>query len=164
MAQTYAQIQKKISALQKEADALRKREVEGVVSRIKVAIEHYGLTAEQLGLTGTKALTKAFTKKKVGKGVSAAKFSDGNGNTWSGMGKRPHWLRDALAAGKSLEEFRTGSVALATPKSKGKAKKRRPSTVLYRDDRGNAWTGRGPQPRWLKDAVATGKTLEDLKA
>lgn len=79
------------------------------------------------------------------------------------MGKRPHWLRDALAAGKSLEEFRTGSVA-ATPKTKGGAKKRRPSTVLYRDGRGNAWTGRGPQPRWLKEAVATGKTLEELKA
>ncbi|ANN80855.1 H-NS family nucleoid-associated regulatory protein [Bordetella flabilis] len=27
------------------------------------------------------------------------------GATWSGMGKRPFWLRDALTAGRSLEDF-----------------------------------------------------------
>ena len=25
--------------------------------------------------------------------------------TWSGRGKRPQWIHDALAAGKSLDEF-----------------------------------------------------------
>jgi len=33
----------------------------------------------------------------------------------------------------------------------------------YRDDTGNSWTGIGPQPRWLKDAVAGGKRLEDFR-
>ncbi|CAN7782854.1 H-NS histone family protein [Variovorax sp. LjRoot175] len=167
MAQTYAQIQRKISALQKEAEALRKQEVAGVVSRIQIAIEHYGLTAEQLGLgrstTAARSLPKT-PKTKAGKSSSAAKYSDGNGGTWSGIGKRPYWLRDALAAGKSLDDFRTGNVAVATPKQKGKALMRRPSTVLYRDQNGNSWTGRGPQPRWLKEAVANGKALEELKA
>lgn len=32
----------------------------------------------------------------------------------------------------------------------------------YRDGSGNEWTGRGLQPRWLKAAVANGKTLESL--
>jgi len=39
---------------------------------------------------------------------------------------------------------------------------RRPSTVLYRDDAGHSWTGRGPQSRWLKEALAQGKTLSEL--
>ena len=29
----------------------------------------------------------------------------GHGNTWVGRGKRPQWLRDALAAGKQLSDF-----------------------------------------------------------
>jgi DNA-binding protein H-NS len=166
MAQTYAQIQKKIAALQKEADALHQREVAGVVSRIKVAIEHYGLTAEQLGLGGAKAPAKVASKAKagVGRSTKAAKFSDGNGNIWSGMGPRPQWLRAALEAGKSLEEFRMAGAAAGAPKKSGKPVKRRPTRVLYRDGSGNAWTGRGPQPRWLKEALASGKTLEEMKA
>jgi len=164
MTQTYAQIQKKIADLQKSADALRQKEVTGVVARIKTAIEHYGLTAQQLGFGGSMPKARASTGKGVGKTNRAAKYSDGNGNSWSGMGKRPFWLRDALAAGKSLEDFRTRGVAVAAPKgATKKTKKRRPSTVLYRDGAGNAWTGRGPQPRWLKEALAGGKTLGDLK-
>ncbi|WP_444813507.1 H-NS family nucleoid-associated regulatory protein [Variovorax gracilis] len=27
----------------------------------------------------------------------------------------------------------------------------------------NSWTGRGPKPPWLREAIAGGKTLEDLK-
>jgi DNA-binding protein H-NS len=33
------------------------------------------------------------------------KFRDETGRTWGGIGKRPQWLRDALAAGKSLQDF-----------------------------------------------------------
>ncbi|CAN7770543.1 H-NS family nucleoid-associated regulatory protein [Variovorax sp. LjRoot290] len=168
MTQTYAQIQKKIAALQKSADALREREVVGVVARIKTAIEHYGLTAQQLGFGAPGGTANASINRgnKAVRGGRAEKFSDGNGNTWGGMGKRPYWLRDALAAGKSLEDFRTGTVADVAPKSaakKAKSKKRRRSTVIYRDGAGNSWSGRGPQPRWLKDALAGGKTLGDLK-
>lgn len=34
-------------------------------------------------------------------------YSDGNGNTWSGRGRRPLWLTQALASGASLEDFQT---------------------------------------------------------
>lgn len=33
----------------------------------------------------------------------------------------------------------------------------------YADDRGNTWSGKGRQPRWLKDALTTGKTLADFE-
>ena len=32
----------------------------------------------------------------------------------------------------------------------------------YVDGNGNAWSGRGPTPRWLKEAIASGKKLQDF--
>ena len=34
-----------------------------------------------------------------------AKFRDADGNVWVGRGPRPQWLRDALARGRSLQDF-----------------------------------------------------------
>jgi hypothetical protein len=34
-----------------------------------------------------------------------AKYADGSGNTWSGKGRRPRWMKDALLAGKKLADF-----------------------------------------------------------
>ena len=47
----------------------------------------------------------------------APKFRDAaTGQAWSGRGLQPRWLRDALAAGKSLEDFRIGdAVSDAAP-------------------------------------------------
>lgn len=109
MARTLAQITKQIDKLQKEADALRQAELKGVVDRIKVAISHYGLTPDQLGF-GKPAVTVAKlakpTTKSSGK-ATAPRFSDGDGQVWSGRGPRPRWLREELAHGRSLEEFST---------------------------------------------------------
>ena len=45
-------------------------------------------------------------KPQVGRSAGGAKFKDDQGNTWGGRGPRPQWLRDALASGKALDEFR----------------------------------------------------------
>lgn len=175
MAQTYKQIQKQIEQLQRQAEALRSSEVKGVVDRIKVAIANYGLTAEQLGL-GTNKPAARSKKIKKASGKSGAKFSDGNGNAWSGRGPRPGWLREALTSGRSIEEFRVGShkkstaissemalgetAAPATRRARKKAK--RAASKTYRDDAGNSWSGFGPKPRWLKAQLDAGKSLEDF--
>ncbi|TMG99564.1 MAG: H-NS histone family protein, partial [Betaproteobacteria bacterium] len=44
MTKTYAQIQKQIAALQRDAEKLKRQEVDGVIARIKEAIQVYGLT------------------------------------------------------------------------------------------------------------------------
>jgi DNA-binding protein H-NS len=36
--------------------------------------------------------------------------------------------------------------------------------VRYRDAAGNTWGGKGPRPRWIRSALAAGKTLKDLEA
>lgn len=138
MAKTYEQIQQQIEKLQVQAKALQAVEAKGVILRIKEAIEHYGLTAEQLGFHGSLASATTATtanaasatpsaskatsvpavkqgKKQVpnnaGKGKS--QFSDDSGNVWGGRGPRPAWLRAALQGGHDINEFRTGQRAKA---------------------------------------------------
>jgi DNA-binding protein H-NS len=162
MAETYQQLQKRIAALQRQADKLREQEVGGVVARIKTAIAHYGLSAEQLGF-GPAAET---SKSKAGApaSLSTAKYSDGQGRTWSGRGPRPYWLRDALKEGKALEDFASAPATVAKKSTQAKVAKKRKSGTLYRDQAGHTWSGMGPRPRWLREALEAGQTLEQLAA
>src|SRR2546425_10001648 len=114
MAKTIAQLNAQIAKLQKEADALNAKEGAGVVARMKVAIEHYGLTAADLGFTGRapKAANTAGkvvatkTRKKAGKkSAGVIRYRDDAGNTWTGHGKRPNWFLAALEAGKKPESL-----------------------------------------------------------
>ena len=111
MPQTLAQLNKKIAALQAEAEALKRKDLAGVVARIKEAIDHYGLTPADLGFGGkpSKGVKTASTQKAVAKkGGSRAgtpKYRDDAGHTWTGHGRRPQWFVDALAAGKKAEDL-----------------------------------------------------------
>ena len=115
MPKTYTQLMKQIGALSRDAERLKKSEINGVVTRIKEAIATYGLTAADLGLgarRGPKPGSRRMGRKK-GKGKAMAvkavkavvRFRDQDGNTWVGRGPRPQWLRDALAGGKSVKDF-----------------------------------------------------------
>lgn len=110
MSKTYAQIQKEIETLQREAEKLRRKEVDDVIGRIKEAIRVYDLTAADLGLSSSAGRRRGGAAKsagKSGKGQAATrvKYRDESGNTWGGRGPRPQWLRDALSAGKTLQDF-----------------------------------------------------------
>lgn len=118
MAKTYIQIQAQIRKLQQEADALKAKEVAGVIARIQEAIAHYGLTpadlfgksagpvrrqpAARTAARRGKASSKA---AKPAKPPTPAKYQDDAGHQWSGIGKRPNWFKAALAAGKTAEDL-----------------------------------------------------------
>lgn len=115
MAKTLTDIQAQIAKLQEQADAIKAKEVAGVVERIKEAIVIYGLTYADIfggsrdagtaaGGRGGKLSTLKKGPKAAGKPVPV-KFRDDQGNTWSGRGLQPRWLKAALAEGKSLEDF-----------------------------------------------------------
>ena len=117
MTKNYSQIQTQIKKLQAEAEAIRAKEVAGVVAKIRSAIAHYGLTAQDLGLNGRapkaaklanathpatqKSRKNAATKKPAG----VIKYRDDAGHTWTGHGKRPNWYLAALVNGKSAEDL-----------------------------------------------------------
>lgn len=167
MAKTYAQLTAEIQALQAKAAALKQKEIAGVIRRMKVAIEFYGITASDLGLGEALASPGRPTKKRAAKpeprakGRGAVRYSDGNGHAWSGMGPRPAWLKEALAAGKSLESFALAPVAEGAP-APSAARQGGKLPAKYKDDAGNSWSGRGSTPRWVKAALQNGKTLEQL--
>lgn len=98
---TYAEIQEQIKKLQEQAEELRKNEISGIVAEMKEKISLYNLTAKDLGFDVVSTSSK---KEKIKKEVEA-KYSNENGETWSGRGRQPVWLREALGAGKQLEDF-----------------------------------------------------------
>ena len=113
MAKTFLQVQKQIEQLQKEANLLRKKEADGVLTRIKEAISVYGFTAADLfdKASARAAVAKKSNGKKPRKtsktaAAGAPKFKDEQGNTWSGRGPRPAWFKAALEAGKSADDLR----------------------------------------------------------
>lgn len=125
---TYFQILESIEALKKQAEAVRQKEITGVVSKIKDAINAYGLTAKDLGLDliasvagkgkpGRKPrVAKAGPASSIGKTKSKGpmKFRDADGNVWSGRGPRPHWLRAQLDAGRQLSDFLIDASSVST--------------------------------------------------
>lgn len=138
MAKSLSSIMSQIERLQKEAAAIQS----GVITRIRKEIAQYGLTADQLFGAFP---SKTAVKKAAAKGptrVKSPKYADGAGNTWGGMGKRPVWIHEALAAGKSLEDFliakpeaaafgkskpaKTSAKPKAPPQTVAAAKKRAP--------------------------------------
>ncbi|MDT7838125.1 H-NS histone family protein [Aquabacterium sp. OR-4] len=111
MARSLAQIQSQIDKLQREAEALRAKEISGVVVRIKEAISHYGLTPQELFGDAPskkprgKAAAASPKKPAAKKPAAAPKYRDEAGNTWTGHGKRPNWFKAALEAGKTAADL-----------------------------------------------------------
>jgi DNA-binding protein H-NS len=119
MAKPFSRILDQIERLQKEAAAIQT----GVVDRIRKEIAEYSLTTEQLFGTSDKGRGTAAKKSKTKVTAKAPKFADDAGNSWGGMGKRPAWIRQALEAGKALEDFLIGKPAKAVPAKKAASKK-----------------------------------------
>jgi DNA-binding protein H-NS len=66
----------------------------------------------------------------------------------------------ARAAGKRAGGAKTTGVAKSI---KAPKKKRAVGRVKFRDDAGHTWSGFGPRPKWLVEALASGKTEDELR-
>jgi len=98
---TYLELKQKAEKLMQEAEQMRVKELNDVIAELKEKINAYGLTAQDLGLTGA-------TKRRKAPGTKAptVKYRGPDGQTWSGgRGRKPRWVMDALAQGKKLEDF-----------------------------------------------------------
>jgi DNA-binding protein H-NS len=56
----------------------------------------------------------------------------------------------------------TGKGAKRSLGAKSTTKARGVTTAKYSDAKGNTWGGRGPRPKWLRDALAEGHSLDDF--
>lgn len=106
LAEINAQIREhdeKIAALRAQVEAIRNGEKMKVIEEIRAKIAEYGITATDLrlksGRGGTVKLASSSESARV-------KYRSETGETWSGgRGRKPRWVVEALAAGKSLDDF-----------------------------------------------------------
>ena len=107
LAEINSQIQEhdsKIAQLRKQAEDLRGQERAGVIEEVRRKIAEYGITASDLRLTAGRGAGKRSVSAAPAK--QAAKYRSPTGETWSGgRGRKPRWVVEALAAGKSLADF-----------------------------------------------------------
>ena len=86
--------------LDREIDATRRNEKADAIAKVKALMSEHDLTLADLS---ARATVKAASTIK---GKVAAKFrNDATGDSWSGRGLQPKWLKAALAAGRKLDEF-----------------------------------------------------------
>ena len=92
-----------IAKLRKQAEELRNQERAGVIDELRRKVAEYGLTAADLKLGGRGGGKRSVSAAPL---KGAAKYRSPTGETWSGgRGRKPRWITEALAAGKSLSDF-----------------------------------------------------------
>ena len=91
---TLSEINAQIAELQKQAEQIKKAELDSVIMEIKKKIAEYGITARDLG----------FDNNKTRKSEVAPKYAK-NGKTWTGRGKKPLFIQEHLASGGLLSDL-----------------------------------------------------------
>lgn len=97
---SYSELMAQAQKLMAQAEQARKDELSSVIADIKAKMKQFGITAADLG--------GAAGGKKAGKSKSgaAAKYRGPNGELWAGgPGRKPEWVREVLASGKSLDSY-----------------------------------------------------------
>lgn len=91
-----AEIEKKIADAQRE-------EKSSAISQVKALMAQHGLTVADLSMRAPSAGRVAAPKS--GNKVAAKYRDPATGNSWSGRGLKPNWLKAALDSGKTLADF-----------------------------------------------------------
>lgn len=87
------------AALDKQIAETQREQRSETIAQIRSLMTEYGLSLADIGSKAAAAPRQASAKV-------AAKYRDRDtGQTWSGRGLQPNWLKAALAAGRSLSDF-----------------------------------------------------------
>lgn len=80
---SYKELLAQREALEAQIEAARKQEVSDVLAQIRGLVQDYGLTADDI-----------FTARRVSPAVAPKYRNPETGDTWTGRGKPPSWIRD----------------------------------------------------------------------
>jgi DNA-binding protein H-NS len=89
------------AALEQQIMEAQREQRAQAISQVRALMAEYGLTLADLGTRAAAAPRKAMGGK-----VAAKYRNPATGDTWSGRGLQPNWLKTALAGGASLEDFK----------------------------------------------------------
>lgn len=88
------------AALEQQIAETQERERSDAVAKVKSLMQEYGLTVADL----TSRAAKTGGAAKASK-VAAKYRNQATGETWSGRGLQPKWLKAAISGGAKLEDF-----------------------------------------------------------
>ncbi|MDM4765951.1 H-NS histone family protein [Pelomonas sp. SE-A7] len=86
------------AALDQQIAETKDKERSDAIAKVKALMSEYGLTMADLNSRPAK------TGKSTGK-VAAKYRNKATGETWSGRGLQPKWLKAAIAGGAKLDDF-----------------------------------------------------------
>ena len=84
-------------ALEKQIELTRELDRSATIEKVRALMLEYGLTVSDL------SARKA--RKSSGAKVAAKYRDKATGDTWSGRGLQPKWLKAAMASGRKLQDF-----------------------------------------------------------
>lgn len=106
-----ADLKSAIEGMKLELERRRADELAAVVVEIREKMDQYGLTVADLGFTaaeraGARARSRGRAVGEDRRSAVAPKYRDpASGATWSGRGRMPVWLAEAVGSGRSRDEF-----------------------------------------------------------
>ncbi len=103
-----AALEEQAAALQDQIETARRAEHTDAVAKIKALMEKHGVTLSELGgggKAGGGRTQRAAKAGNPGRKVAPKYRNPATGDTWSGRGLQPNWLKAAIASGKKIEDF-----------------------------------------------------------
>jgi DNA-binding protein H-NS len=101
---TLQELMSQREALEREIEQTKKQERGEAIEKVRALMAEYGLTVADLGTRA--GAGKAKKSSKSGGTKVAAKYRNAStGESWSGRGLQPRWLKAALASGRKLSDF-----------------------------------------------------------
>ena len=98
---TVAELLAQKASIEKQIADAQREEKASAIAQVKSLMAQYGLTAADLSSRSATAPRGP----KAGAKVPAKFRNEATGDTWSGRGLQPKWLKAALASGKKLSDF-----------------------------------------------------------
>lgn len=90
------------AALEQQIAETQERERADAIAKVKNLMSEYGLTVADL--TARSAKSSNNNSAKASK-VAAKYRNQATGETWSGRGLQPKWLKAAISGGAKLDDF-----------------------------------------------------------
>ena len=87
-------------ALERQIELTKKQDRNEAIAKVRTLMAEYGLSTSDLS-----AKSGPKVKSEGGKKVAAKYRNKVTGESWSGRGLQPKWLKAALSAGRKIEEF-----------------------------------------------------------
>ncbi len=90
----------KKEAIDREIELTQRQQRNDAIAKVRALMSEYGLTVADLSAKGA-----AKSRPEPGRKVAAKYRNTATGETWSGRGLQPKWLKAAVADGRKLEDF-----------------------------------------------------------